>query len=73
MDKGVIPVVSATQVNHMRENLGALDLEPLAPAESRAIDDLDRQERIWADAAKLAGLCGTVSGGVLTIPESWPR
>jgi diketogulonate reductase-like aldo/keto reductase len=73
MDKGVIPVVSATQVDHMRENLGALDLEPLAPAETRAIDDLDRQERIWTDAAKLAGLCGTVTDGVLTIPESWPQ
>jgi diketogulonate reductase-like aldo/keto reductase len=73
MDKGVIPVVSAKQVDHMHENLETLDREPLAPAEREAIDDLDRQDRIWTDDAKLAGLCGTVTDGVLTIPESWPQ
>ena len=73
MDKGVIPVVSATQPGHMQENLGALALDPLSASESRAIDDLDRQGRIWTDDAKLAGLCGTVTGGRLEVPESWPR
>ena len=73
MDNGVIPVVSATRPDHMRENLGALELEPLSAAEHQAIDDLDRQERIWTDDNKLAGLHGAVVDGVLEVPESWPR
>jgi diketogulonate reductase-like aldo/keto reductase len=73
MDNGVIPVVSATQPDHMRENLGALELEPLSGAEHRAIDDLDRQDRIWSDDNKLAGLHGAVVDGALEVPESWPR
>jgi diketogulonate reductase-like aldo/keto reductase len=72
LDKGVIPVVSATSEEHMRENLDVFDFR-LAPEEIAAIDGLERGERIWRDDAKLAGLFGTVDEGVLTIPGEWPR
>jgi 2,5-diketo-D-gluconate reductase A len=72
VDKGVIPVVSATSEDHMRENLDIFDFA-LTTGEVAAIDALERGDRIWRDAPKLAGLLGTVDRGVLTIPEEWPR
>ena len=72
IDKRVIPVVSATRPEHMRENLDVFDFE-LSHSEREAIDALDRQDRIWDDPVKRAGLLGTVRNGVLTVPEEWPR
>jgi hypothetical protein len=56
----------------MQENLDVFDFQ-LTSSEHKAIDALDRQERIWRDRPKLAGLFGTVKDGVLTIPEGWPH
>jgi diketogulonate reductase-like aldo/keto reductase len=72
LDRGVIPVVSATTEEHMRENLDIFDFR-LTRQEVAAIDALERGERIWRDDPKLAGLFGRVEGGVLTIPDGWPR
>jgi diketogulonate reductase-like aldo/keto reductase len=72
IEKGVIPVVSARTEEHMRENLDVFDFG-LGEQEVAAIDALERADRIWRDEQKLAGLFGTVSGGVLTIPGQWPR
>jgi diketogulonate reductase-like aldo/keto reductase len=71
MDKGVIPVVSATKADHMRQNLDVFDFE-LSRSERDAIEALDRQDRIWRDPVKLAGLFGEVRDGELQIPEQWP-
>ena len=54
----------------MRENLDVFGFV-LSRADG-GIDALERGERIWRDDPKLAGLCGTVQGGVLTIPSEWP-
>jgi diketogulonate reductase-like aldo/keto reductase len=72
IDKSVIPVVSGTQPVHMKQNLDVFDFE-LDPAERDAIDSLDRQDRMWRDQVKLAGMFGTVTDGVLTIPRRWPQ
>jgi len=72
MDKGVIPVVSATRPEHMKQNLDVFDFE-LDPSEREAIDALDRRDRLWRDNPKLASMFGTVADGVLTLPRRWPR
>jgi len=72
IEKGVIPAVSARSEDHMREDLDVFDFR-LEEGEVAAIDALERGDRIWRDAPKLAGLFGTVEGGVLTIPEEWPQ
>jgi diketogulonate reductase-like aldo/keto reductase len=72
LDKGVIPVVSGTQPEHMKQNLEVFDFE-LNPAEREAIDALDRQERLWLDRPKLASMLGTVTNGTLTVPRRWPQ
>jgi diketogulonate reductase-like aldo/keto reductase len=72
MDKGVIPVVSGTQPEHMKQNLDVFDFE-LDPSEREAIDALDRQDRLWLDQVKLASMHGTVTNGELTVPRRWPR
>jgi diketogulonate reductase-like aldo/keto reductase len=68
ISKRVIPVVSATRPEHMKQNLDVFDFE-LTASERAAIDALDRQDRIWHDPVTLAGLLGTVRDGVLAIPE----
>jgi diketogulonate reductase-like aldo/keto reductase len=70
VDKGVIPVVSGTRPEHMRQNLDVFDFE-LDPSEREAIDALDRQDRIWLDQVKLASMLGTVTDGALTVPRRW--
>jgi diketogulonate reductase-like aldo/keto reductase len=72
IEKGVIPVVSATKPEHMRENLEVFDFE-LTPAEHDALDNLGRTDRIWLDEAKLGGLFGTIENGELKVPGEWPR
>jgi 2,5-diketo-D-gluconate reductase A len=72
IDKGVIPVVSAMQSAHMRQNLDVFDFE-LDPFDREAIDALDRQDRIWLGPAKLAGRFGKVTNGALTVPRRWPQ
>ena len=72
MDMGVIPVVSGTRPEHMKQNLDVFDFE-LDPSEREAIDALDRKDRIWLDQVKLAGMFGTVTDGVLTVPRRWPQ
>jgi diketogulonate reductase-like aldo/keto reductase len=71
LDKGVIPVVSATQPEHMQQNLDVSDFE-LDPFEREAIDALDRQDRIWRERVKLACMRGMVTEGTLIVPERWP-
>ena len=73
LEKGVIPVVSSTRPEHMRQNLDVFDFE-LEPSEREAIDALDQggKARIWRDQVTLAGMFGTVTDGVLTIPKRWP-
>ena len=56
----------------MKQNLDVFDFE-LDPSEREAIDALDRKDRIWLDQVKLAGMFGTVTDGVLTVPRRWPQ
>ena len=72
IDKGVIPVVSGTQPEHMAQNLDVFDFD-LDTSDREAIDALDRQERLWLDQPKLASMLGTVDDGVLTVPRRWRR
>jgi diketogulonate reductase-like aldo/keto reductase len=72
IDKGVIPVVSGTQPEHMKQNLDVFDFD-LDLSEREAIDALDRHERLWLDQPKLASMLGTVTDGVLTVPRRWRR
>jgi diketogulonate reductase-like aldo/keto reductase len=72
LDKGVIPVVSGTRPEHMRQNLDVSDFE-LDAGDREAIDGLDRQERIWLDRVKLASMLGTVENGTLVVPKRWPQ
>jgi diketogulonate reductase-like aldo/keto reductase len=72
IEKGVIPVVSATSPRHMRENLAVFDFA-LTPSEREAIETLGRTDRIWLDEAKLGGLFGRVENGELKVPGEWPR
>jgi diketogulonate reductase-like aldo/keto reductase len=72
IDKSVIPVVSGTKPEHIEQNLDVFDFE-LDDSEREAIDALDRHDRLWRDDVKLAGMFGTVTDGVLTIPRRWPQ
>jgi diketogulonate reductase-like aldo/keto reductase len=72
IDMCVIPVVSGTRPEHIEQNLDVFDFE-LDSSEREAIDALDRPDRLWRDQVKLAGMFGTVTDGVLTIPRRWPQ